>query len=339
MFDTRTLPPNFIAGPGFVMDTDSGRKFAYPQQAWEFFLESVKHRPPPGFVEVPSKSRPESTVLYCRSTGVKFPNFDSAWQEYAKLISKARVWRTSLSVQISKGGALPAAKQVTSPNPRVDKFNDLHFPCCAASIGDLPLDTSKRQFVWKSAADLVHQYSPVLFDTINPCNLLQGTVGDCWLLAALSCIAEFPQQVRSVFIESQLSPSGKYTLRLFDLTQCEWNVVIVDDMVPCIMQGSIYVPVFAKPNGREIWPMILEKAFAKYLGSYSALNGGHEAYCFITITGFPLVYQFKRIESATSKPNKRATWERGWAQWNKKSPPVCGYRRCLVRKLFSGTSL
>lgn len=51
--------------------------------------------------------------------------------------------------------------------------------------------------------------------------------------------------------------------------------VVVDDFIPCNQLGQ---PLFAKPTIRyEIWPMILEKCWAKLKGSYAAIIEGTDA--------------------------------------------------------------
>jgi hypothetical protein len=47
----------------------------------------------------------------------------------------------------------------------------------------------------------------------------------------------------------------------------QWQVVIVDDYLP-VKKNSENL-VFAKPNGNEIWVLLLEKAWAKVNGGYS----------------------------------------------------------------------
>jgi len=46
--------------------------------------------------------------------------------------------------------------------------------------------------------------------------------------------------------------------------------VVVDDYFPCYSNSSN--PIFARPNGNEIWVMILEKACAKVHGSYNNIS-------------------------------------------------------------------
>ena len=53
----------------------------------------------------------------------------------------------------------------------------------------------------------------------------------------------------------------------------EETVIIIDDWLPIDQYGK---PNFASggENGLELWPAILEKAYAKLYGSYSAIVGG-----------------------------------------------------------------
>lgn len=70
--------------------------------------------------------------------------------------------------------------------------------------------------------------------------------------------------------------------------------IVIDEYVPTYpttLHGTVldhtalsHVPVFAKPNG-EIWPLLLEKAMAKLMGSYRSLHGGWMCAAFRALTG------------------------------------------------------
>lgn len=50
------------------------------------------------------------------------------------------------------------------------------------------------------------------------------------------------------------------------------TTIVVDDYIPMYSGGSA---AYAKPsNDNGLWPLILEKAFSKFNGSYHASEGG-----------------------------------------------------------------
>lgn len=165
----------------------------------------------------------------------------------------------------------------------------------------------------------------IVWDCVQPTDVEQGALGNCWLVSVISSLAEHPEVVRCLFIEANPG-RGRYVLRLFDMPSASWQAVEVDDFVPCTHEEDwsgiphhvnedgqpVYryedvhdkhgnktvpkrwVPVFARPTANCVWAPVLEKALAKFVGSYAALAGGSEPYAFMTCTGFPQVYCFLR---------------------------------------------
>ncbi len=50
-----------------------------------------------------------------------------------------------------------------------------------------------------------------------------------------------------------------------------------------------WVPLFANPSGNEMWCLLLEKAMAKFVGTYARIAGGHEPFALIAFTGYSQV--------------------------------------------------
>jgi hypothetical protein len=79
--------------------------------------------------------------------------------------------------------------------------------------------------------------------------------------------------------------AGKYRLRLFDVPSGEWMEICVDDLIPCDAKIDTPTPLFAKNFGAELYCMLIEKAFAKYAGSYGVLKGGAASRAWVAMTG------------------------------------------------------
>lgn len=81
-----------------------------------------------------------------------------------------------------------------------------------------------------------------------------------------------------------VSRAGVYSVRL-----CRsgiWRTIILDDYFPCFA-GSSGGPVYSRNHGNELWVMLLEKAFAKSFGSFSAMRFGWSYEAMIDLTGSP----------------------------------------------------
>ena len=101
-------------------------------------------------------------------------------------------------------------------------------------------------------------------------------------------MAEFPGFVEnSLFKTQEVSPDGKYVLRLYDAKARKMTHVTVDDRVPCgkATWWEAPRPLFSQPHGNEMYVLILEKAFAKLAGGYGRLSGGYPVLAWLILTG------------------------------------------------------
>ncbi|CAD7954100.1 unnamed protein product [Amoebophrya sp. A120] len=167
-------------------------------------------------------------------------------------------------------------------------------------------------------------------DGISATDILQGQIGDCWLMAAMACMAERPGAIDNLFLTKELDPRGKYKIQLFDGTadgcRGQWRVFTIDDYIPCDRdaweRSGVAKPKFAQPNGEELWVLLLEKAFAKLCGSYQNLEGGSTIWALRAMTGDHCRWYSKEKSGGTR-------WKR-WDFVNQEDPskhPVC--RHCL----------
>lgn len=194
-------------------------------------------------------------------------------------------------------------------------YTDKDFPPVEESLGDVKGDTAGdegRKFAGKVTwvrggkfpvpkDEKGRQRRMQLFSAeIDSRDICQGALGDCWLLAAIACLAEHDGAIQAVFRTKEVNPRGKYVLRLYDGAQEKWEIIIIDDFIPCNKanydhDGSVR-PFFSKPKNNELYVMLLEKAFAKFCGGYSALEGGNTTWAIRAMTGDP-ARSFKQNKS------------------------------------------
>jgi hypothetical protein len=127
--------------------------------------------------------------------------------------------------------------------------------------------------------------------------MYSGQLGNCWLLSGVACLAEYPGAIEHVFDNLEYNPRGSYSLRLHEITnevdkhsergalKTRSVKISVDDRFPYDQDSG--QAIFTTPHENELWVMILEKAFAKFMGSYASLEGGHTIFALQTLTGAP----------------------------------------------------
>jgi len=162
-----------------------------------------------------------------------------------------------------------------SAAPRGQSFVDSSF----TNDSNLPEDAE----CWVRAPHLLFG-SSTLFNGIQPNDVSQGGMGDCWLLCAFAAMAEYPGLIQSVFKQKVVENSGRYHIKMWD--GCAWNSVMIDDFVPAERFAAVfYAPVFAQATGSKLWVLLLEKAMAKWCGGYANLEGGQDVCAWRIFTG------------------------------------------------------
>ena len=136
------------------------------------------------------------------------------------------------------------------------------------------------------------QYPLAVFNQPHPKDIIQGRLGNCWLIAALSLVAEVPQILYKVMITKQYNPAGRIvetsrsdegrsrpSLGLYRVRLCNqgiWQVVTIDDLLPVSASNSL---VFSRSKKKQLFAPLIEKALAKMHGSYMALKSGVYSGC------------------------------------------------------------
>jgi uncharacterized OB-fold protein len=151
---------------------------------------------------------------------------------------------------------------------RAEKFCDPFFPPNAKSLGEGT--PASKVTSWKRPSEYNGGLKPLMISSrTDPCDVIQGELGDCYFLSSLSLVASRPHVFASLIIPTGLAHIGLYAVRFYK--NGSWRTVVVDDRIPC---GHTGMPIFGKNNNeQEIWVPIIEKAYAKLHGSYMAIDG------------------------------------------------------------------
>ena len=121
---------------------------------------------------------------------------------------------------------------------------------------------------------------------ISANDIKQGMAGDCYFLASLAALAKGnPAAIRDAITVKE---DGSYLVRFYrpaaDGTM-EPVYIPVDKELPRDRWGSAR---YASGQRGELWVPLMEKAFAKFKGSYEAIgNGGWPSETMSTLTGQP----------------------------------------------------
>ena len=154
---------------------------------------------------------------------------------------------------------------------------------------------------WKRAREIRPSFS-IFGPSIVPTDIKQGAIGDCYVLAALASLAERPSRVHEMFYNAK-NASGCYLIKFY--VNGIPTGVMVDDLFLC--NGSDLI--FARCKGDEFWVALIEKAYAKLLGSYTRLPSGSTYKVMHTLTGAP-ASNFDHDPFRNDENLKDAHWER-----------------------------
>lgn len=161
---------------------------------------------------------------------------------------------------------------------------------------------------WKPVTD-----GKLFVDTISYDDVVQGSIGDCYLAASLSALA----YANPDLIKNAIKDNGDntYTVRLFENGR-EVKVNIDGDLA----QGAAGNVRYAKSRtGNELWVGLMEKAFAQWKGGYDAIgNGGTAGSVISAVTGksaswtttsnLNAVYEQVKTGTANHKPMAAPTY-------------------------------
>lgn len=274
-----------------------------------FFEKVCKHEFLPPSKQVPKISGMKEPIIEAEVQPIKKLNPDT---DYFTPTSNKK-WTTILN---NEDAALARCFELYSNAPR---FKDPDFgpeigqngSTCLYWTGKPPCSNypPANEIKWKSPGEWLQNVG-FFKGGISSNDVIQGSLGDCWFIGALSVLAQRDELVRgsieNLNSEDQVNENnvigirkgvypplfhhfankGLYVFRFF--ANSSWRWVIIDDRLPIAEQEG-YEPSYVFGHCKdpaEIWVSLIEKAYSKLYGCYEALNGGLIDDALVDLTGY-----------------------------------------------------
>jgi hypothetical protein len=160
-------------------------------------------------------------------------------------------------------------------------FVDSKFPANNNSLGNDPemQELIKRKIKWKRALKVCSKFK--LFRGVDIEDVIQGDLGDCYFLSAITSVSENPNRILKLFLINKENKHGCYAISLYICGAL--RTIVLDDYFPIL--GNTWA--LTHSNGPELWVMLLEKAWAKAHGNYGITSGGDSRESLSALTGAP----------------------------------------------------
>lgn len=166
-------------------------------------------------------------------------------------------------------------------------FEDPDFPSEDTSLfsdRSTPIARLQGDVTWRRPQEI--SQSPVLF----PCNInlghaKQGLLGDCWFLCACTFLLKNKHLLNKVLPPDQPQwGDSRYrgSFQFHFWQQGHWTEVTIDDRLPCIHSALCFSRCHSPT---AFWVALLEKAYAKLVGSYERLWAGQVSEALVDLTG------------------------------------------------------
>ena len=109
-----------------------------------------------------------------------------------------------------------------------NKYSDVNFPIDDAlfwmDTGEAGRDMHniERYITWERISDDGSLQDATFFgpdgiSSVNPSDINQGYIGNCWIMASISAIAEVPGRIDDFFVTNDISENGIYAVQMYTL--------------------------------------------------------------------------------------------------------------------------
>ena len=180
---------------------------------------------------------------------------------------------------------------------------DMLTPKSKATADKKDKNTSDGKYTYTKFSGKAFVKGTTDTDEVDPNDVKQGQLGDCYLLAAMAAIARAnPDAIRKLVRGP--NPDGTYDVTIYSDTggvfKTEYTPKVVK-VTPTFPSYDTGAPAYAERGdfdtaggGPELWVMLIEKAYATVEGGYKDIVGGY---------GGPAMTRLTGVESKVFRPD------------------------------------
>ena len=153
-------------------------------------------------------------------------------------------------------------------------------------LSQFALSQKEGRYSWAKLGDLfdANKLSVLKPNQKLPQDVVQGELGDCYFLSVLAAFAEEPNIINKLVDPKEKGNNGSFTSNV--IIHGEPVKLVVDDTFPVANESKLAFAGLNEASG-NIWPMVLEKAWAKCNRSYEDIIPGNSADAFEFLSPAP----------------------------------------------------
>ena len=184
-------------------------------------------------------------------------------------------------------------------------------------LSQFALAKKENQYKWKRLSEVYNIKDLNIIKESKNGNLAddvqQGELGDCYFLSAIACLAENPDRIKNLFPTLKISDKGVFETLVY--LHGEPTNIVLDDYVPFIeLPGFEPQIAFAGINKEtnNLWPLLLEKVWAKCNLSYEDIAAGNSAEAFEFLCPAPFDTFYHNVHTETLFDVIKAAHDKGY---------------------------
>ena len=153
-------------------------------------------------------------------------------------------------------------------------------------LSQFALSQKEGRYSWAKLGDLfdANKLSVLKPNQKLSQDVVQGELGDCYFLSVLAAFAEEPNIINKLVDPKEKGNNGSFTSNV--IIHGEPVKLVVDDTFPVANESKLAFAGLNEASG-NIWPMVLEKAWAKCNRSYEDIIPGNSADAFEFLSPAP----------------------------------------------------